>query len=107
MSTSASSHHKCKQFVERLRMRTKGTCGKYPCVIPFDLATAHRMNVHSDNCYICMGKIAGYNKKNKCKAENLSFLSDILPVTYTGEIPVSVFKELISLEIQECGSDED
>lgn len=98
-------HKVCKQCVEGLRMWTKGTRAKLPFGIPM---IWREPKDHSSDCYFCIVKTSGYNKKNKCKIEYPSLLSAIRPVPHSAEIPVPVFNEFHSLEEGEYvyGADE-
>lgn len=97
-------HKVCKQCVESLRMWTKGTRDKLSFGIPM---IWREPKDHSSDCYFCIVKTSGYNKKNKCKIEYPNIPSAIRPVSHSAEIPVPVFKEVPSFEIQEyeCGED--
>ena len=53
---------------------------------------------HCTDCYFCLGKTSGYNKKNKYKIEYPNLPSAIRPVTHSAEIPVSVFAQLPSFD---------
>ena len=75
-------------------MWMKGTHGKFPSA-----------RDHSSDCYFCIVKMSGYNKKNKCKVEYPSLPSAVHPVPHSVEIPASVFKEIPFLEIQEYESE--
>ncbi|XP_039967827.1 sodium- and chloride-dependent GABA transporter 1-like [Bactrocera tryoni] len=97
-------HKVCKQCVESLRMWIKGTRDKMPFGI---LMSWREPRDHSSDCYFCMVKTSGYNKKNKCKIEYPSLLSAIRPVPHSAEIPVPVFEELPLSELQESVCDDD
>lgn len=101
---SWAPHKVCKQCVESLRMWTKGTRGKLPFGIPM---IWREPKDHLSDCYFCIVKTSGYNKKNKCKIQYPSLPSAIRPVPHSAEIPVPVFQALPSLEIQEYDSTED
>ncbi|XP_070613747.1 uncharacterized protein [Erythrolamprus reginae] len=101
---SWAPHKVCKQCVERLRMWTKGTRDKLPFGIPM---IWQEPRDHSSDCYFCIVKTSGYNKKNKCKIEYPCLPSAIRPVPHSAEIPVPVFNEFPSLEIREYESGED
>uniref|UniRef100_A0A6P7FIP8 Uncharacterized protein LOC114329810 n=1 Tax=Diabrotica virgifera virgifera TaxID=50390 RepID=A0A6P7FIP8_DIAVI len=88
-------HKVCKQCVEGLRMWTNGKRAKLPFSI---LMIWREPKDHSSDCYFCIVKTSGYNKKNKCKIEYPSLLSAIRPVPHSAEIPVPAFNEFPSLE---------
>ena len=95
---SWAPHKVCKKCVESLRMWTKGTRDKLPFGIPM---VWREPRDHSSDCYFCIVKTSGYNKRNKCKIEYPSLPSAIRPVPHSAEIPVPVFTGLTSEE-QEC-----
>lgn len=94
---SWAPHKVCKQCVEMLRMWTKGKRDK----LAFGIPMIWREPRDQSDCYFCTVKTFGYNKKNKCKIEYPSLPSAIRPVPHSAEIPVPVFKELPSFEIEE------
>lgn len=59
-------HKICEQCVESLRMWTKGTRDKLSFSIPM---IWREPKDHTSDCYVCIMKTSGYNKKNKCKIE--------------------------------------
>uniref|UniRef100_A0A6P7GL81 Uncharacterized protein LOC114333513 n=1 Tax=Diabrotica virgifera virgifera TaxID=50390 RepID=A0A6P7GL81_DIAVI len=81
-------------------MWTKGERAKLPFGIPM---IWREPKDHSSDCYFCIVKTSGYNKKNKCKIEYPSLLSAIRPVPYSGENPLPVFNEFPYLEEEEYG----
>ena len=88
-------HKVCKQCVESLRMWTKGTREKLAFGIPM---VWREQKDHSTDCYFCLVKTSGFNKKNKSKTEYPNLLSAIRPMPHSAEIPVPVFEQLPYLE---------
>ena len=76
-------------------MWTKGTRENLAFGIPM---VWQEQKYHSTDCYFCLVKTSGFNKKNKSKVEYPNLLSVIRPMPYSAEIPVLVFKQLPYLE---------
>lgn len=53
---------------------------------------------HVDDCYFCLVKTSGYNKKNNHKITYPSLDSAIRPVPHSNEIPVQVYNGFPSEE---------
>ncbi|GBN60181.1 hypothetical protein AVEN_220665-1 [Araneus ventricosus] len=96
-------HKLCKQRVKSLQMWTKKTRDKFPFGIPMNWREPRD---HSSDCYSCIVKTLGYNKKNRRKIGYPNLPSAIRPVPHSAEIPVPVFKVLPSLEVKEYESGE-
>lgn len=88
-------HKVCKQCIESLRMWTKGTREKLSFGIPM---VWREQKDHSTDCYFCLVKTSGFNKKNKSKIEYPNLPSAIRPMPHSAEIPVPVFEHLPPLE---------
>ncbi|XP_069623312.1 uncharacterized protein [Ranitomeya imitator] len=89
-------HMVCKQCVEGLRMWTKGTREKLAFGIPM---VWREQKSHSTDCYFCLVKTTGFNRKNKSKIEYPNLPSAIRPMPHSAEIPVPVFEQLPFLEV--------
>ena len=76
-------------------MWTKGTHKKLAFGIPM---VWREQKDHSTDCYFCLVKISGFNKKIKSKIEYPNLLSAITAMRHSAEIPVSVFEQLPYLE---------
>ena len=87
----------CREFtgVESLRMWTKETREKLAFGIPM---IWREQKDHSTDCYFCLVKTSGFNKKNKSKIEYPNLLSAIRPMSHSAEILVPVFEQLPYLE---------
>ena len=59
----------------------------------------HEPPNHFDDCYFCMTKLVGYNKKNRKNILYPSIPSATRPIPHSCENPVPVFKELLGIPI--------
>ena len=82
-------HKLCKQWVEILRIWTKGTLDKLPFGIPMFWREPRD---HCADCYFGSKKTWGYNKNNKCKIDYPSLPSVLRQVSHSAEIPVISFR---------------
>lgn len=78
-------HKVCKQWVDSLRMWTKGTRDKLAFVIPM---LWREQKHHCTDCYFCLVKTSRFNKKKKSKIEYPNLPSAIRPVPHLDEILV-------------------
>ena len=78
-------HKVCKQWVDSLRMWTKGTLDKLAFVIPM---LWREQKHHCTDCYFCLVKTSRFNKKKKSKIEYPNLPSAIRPVPHLDEILV-------------------
>ena len=78
-------HKVCKQWVDSLRMWTKGTRDKLAFVIPI---LWREQKHYCTDCYFCLVKTSGFNKKKKSKIEYANLPSAIKPVPHLNEILV-------------------
>ena len=78
-------HKVCKQWVDSLRMWTKGTRDKLAFVIPM---LWREQKHHCTDCYFCLVKTSRFNKKKKIKIEYPNLPSAIRPVPHLDEILV-------------------
>lgn len=78
-------HKVCKQWVDSLRMWTKGTRDKLAFVI---LMLWREQKHHCTDCYFCLVKTSRFNKKKKSKIEYPNLPSAIRPVPHLDEILV-------------------
>ncbi len=92
---SWAPHRVCKTCIEHLRQWTKGTRDKLKFGIPM---IWREPKDHVTDCYFCIVKITGFNKKTRHKICYPNLDSAIRPMPHCGEVPVPVFEQLPSLE---------
>ncbi|GBN35087.1 Tau-tubulin kinase 1 [Araneus ventricosus] len=97
-------HFTCRSCVEKLR---NWTLGKSLC-LPFGIPMVWREpQNHVDDCYFCLCKIAGYNKRSKSNIVYPNLKSAIRPIAHCENIPVPTRPEAFdSANISESESDE-
>ena len=78
-------HVACNTCAEGLRYWSEGKRKAMPFAIPM---IWREQKSHYDDCYFCMTKISGYNKKNKKGIKYPNLLSAIGPVPHGPDLPV-------------------
>ncbi|XP_042233503.1 uncharacterized protein LOC121873827 [Homarus americanus] len=80
-------HKACKSCISKLQMWSVGKLKCMPFGVP--MVWREQMN-HHDDCYFCMTKVAGFNKKTKDHIIYPDIPSAIRPVSHSDDIPVPV-----------------
>jgi hypothetical protein len=83
---SVAPHTACNTCVEGLRYWYDGKQKAMPFAIPMQW---RKQKNHHDDCYFCMVKVAGYNKKNKKRITYPNLLSAIEHVHHGHDLPVT------------------
>ena len=81
--------------LQDMRTWTKGTRDRLKFGIPM---IWREPKDHVNDCYFCIVKIAGFNKKTRYKISYPNLDSAIHPVPHSNEVPVPVFDQLPTLE---------